>query len=607
MRTFLRILQFARPLGFFIPQYLVLMVLATVFSVVNLTALIPLLQVLFAQVASPGDPASPSFSWSIDSFSALFYHHLQTRIAENGRLSALYFICGFVVISVLLANLFRYLSQLLLAKVRTAVICNLRNEAFAAVSNFDLSYFVHRRKGDVISRMTVDVQEVEQSVVSSLKVLIKEPFLILGYLIALLSISPRLTLYALLLIPFAGMAVSVVARKIRKWARRSQRSLGKMNSTLDEALSGMRTVKTFGAVHYVRRRFEEDVLRFAHQSFNIAAKSNLSAPISELMGVGVLTLILVVGGKQVLGRDASLEAAEFIGFLVIFSQMLNPAKAISVAAAQVTRGISAAERVFELIDVKPGVRDQPGAQTVTGLNHQVSFHHVSFSYGYEPVLHGLSFDLPKGKTVALVGSSGSGKSTVADLICRFYDPSDGKICWDGVDLKDLAQESLRARIGVVAQEPVLFNDSITANIAFGLSDTSMDEIIRAAQVANAHDFITALPEGYDTVIGERGNKLSGGQKQRLTIARAILKNPELLILDEATSALDARSEELVQGAIFNVMKGRTCLVIAHKLATVRHADEILVLENGKILERGSHAQLCEKDGWYRQLAGLQSF
>lgn len=607
MRNLFRILNYARPLGFFIPQYLILIVFSTAFSVVNLTALIPLLQVLFDQVSFT--PESPVFewSWSVDYFRTLFYRHLKDIIDENGKLSALYFICLLVVISVLLANLFRYLSQVLLANVRVQVIQNLRNEAFKAISNFDLEYFVTHKKGDLISRITVDVQEVEQSVVSSLKILIKEPFLIIGYFVALLSISPRLTLYTLVLIPVAGMAVSVVARKIRKWARKTQQSLGKINGTLDETLSGMRIIKAFGAAVYVRNRFAAEVQKFAKQSFNIAMKSNLSAPISEILGVGVLVVVLVIGGKQVLGNDAELGAATFIGFLVIFSQLLNPAKAISVASGKVSRGISAAERVFELIDLTPKIKDKSNAQTVSGLNQCISFHGVSFSFSGQQVLHQVNFHIPKGKTIALVGPSGSGKSTIADLICRFYDPGSGAISWDGVNLKDLTQESFRAQIGMVSQEAILFNDTVAANIAFGHDTMSKEEIIMAAKIANAHDFIQALPEGYDAVIGERGNALSGGERQRLTIARAILKDPQLLILDEATSSLDAKSEEMVQEALIRVMKGRTCLIIAHRLSTVQWVDEILVLENGKIIEQGSHVQLVEKNGLYNQLTTLQSF
>ncbi|WP_421892156.1 ABC transporter ATP-binding protein [Marinoscillum sp.] len=607
MPVFWRILGFARPLGLVVPQYLVLITLATVFSVINLTALIPLLQVLFNEVESSQAMVQPPFSLTIGYLRDLFYYRLNEVVAVSGRFSALYYICLLMVASVLLANFFRYLSQLILARVRVRVIQNLRNAAFKAITNSDVGYFALRKKGDLISRVSTDVQEVEQSAVSALKIMVKEPFLIVGYFVVLFTISTELTLYTLTLVPLAGMAVSIVARRIRKWARQSQESLGQMNSTLDETITGIRIIKSLAAQSYIRERFVKEVKAYAAQSYNISRKANLASPISEVMGVAVLSVVLIIGGKMVLSPAPELSPAEFIGFLVIFSQVLVPAKAISVVFSEVNRGIVSARRVFELVDSHPEIVESDEASPVSSLRHEIVFKGVSFAYEEQDVIDQLNMTIPKGKIIALVGPSGGGKSTIADLLCRFYDPTHGSIQVDGVDLRSLALDQWRGLIGLVSQQPLLFHDTIAHNIAFGREEISLAQIKKAAEAANADGFIEALPLGYDTIIGEMGNKLSGGERQRLTIARAILQNPPILILDEATSSLDAQSEEQVQQALSALMKDRTTLVIAHRLSTIQHADEILVINNGRIMERGTHDQLKTTSGLYQQLTELQSF
>ncbi|MFH6983886.1 ABC transporter ATP-binding protein [Marinoscillum luteum] len=607
MRIFWRILGYARPLGPVVPQYLVLISLATVFSVINLTALIPLLQVLFNEVESGQMVVQPSFSWTIGYLKNLFYYHLHEAVATSGRFSALYYICLLMVASVLLANLFRYLSQLILARVRVRVIQNLRNAAFLAITNSDVGFFSSRKKGDLISRVSSDVQEVEQSAVSALKIMVKEPFLIIGYFAVLFTISAELTLYTLTLVPLAGMAVSVVARRIRKWARQTQESLGQMNSTLDETITGIRIIKALAAQSYIRQRFVKEVKAYAAQSFNISKKANLASPISEVMGVAVLSVVLIIGGKMVLSPVPELSPAEFIGFLVIFSQVLVPAKAISVVFSEINRGIISASRVFDLVDSRPEIIESDDTRPIQTLERDIVFEGVSFAYEEQEVITQLNMTIPKGKIVALVGPSGGGKSTIADLLCRFYDPTHGSITVDGVDLRSLALNQWRGLIGLVSQQPLLFHDTIANNITFGRTEVSFAQIQKAAKAANADAFIEKLPQGYETIIGEMGNKLSGGERQRLTIARAILQDPPILILDEATSSLDAQSEEQVQQALFTLMKDRTTLVIAHRLSTIQHADEILVINKGRITERGTHDQLRATSGLYQQLTQLQSF
>ncbi|MEQ8470182.1 MAG: ABC transporter ATP-binding protein [Marinoscillum sp.] len=607
MQTLLRILRFARPLRGVIPIYTALIILATIFSVINLTVLIPLLQILFDQVDVAEYSELPEFALTTDYFKSLFYTKLIALREAKGKMGALYFLCGFIAISVLLANIFRYFSQLILAKVRVRVIRNLRTAAFQSVLNLDLAFFTNFRKGDTISRITTDIQDVEQSVVSSLKVLIKEPFLIIGYLGALVTISLELTVYTLLLIPAAGFGVSLVARRIRKWATKSQESMGRITQTLDETFGGMRVIKAFNAVTTIRKRFQKEVDSYAQENFEIASKSNLSSPISETVGVVVLVIILIIGGRMVLTGPIELTASSFIGFLVIFSQLLNPAKAISVCMSQVSRGIASAKRVFEMMDNRPDIVEVEKPVAPKSLSNGIQFQNVSFNYGHEEVISTINFELRKGETMALIGPSGGGKSTIADLVCRFYDPVKGDIYVDENNLKELSISDWRDMIALVSQEPILFHDTVANNIAFGNPDSSISSIEAAAKSAFAHDFIIELENGYETVIGDRGNKLSGGQKQRITIARALLKDPQLLILDEATSSLDARSEQLVQQALTNLMAGRTTLLIAHRLSTTQHADRILVIDKGKIVEQGTHKVLMEANGLYSQLTRLQSF
>ena len=607
MKTYFRILSFARPLGFKIPQYAVFILFHVVFSVLNFTILKPLLDVLFDETAnSPVITEFPEFEFDTKYLTDIFYYYFGGVIREYGRLQALYFTCGVIVTSVFFSNLFQYLASIVLASVRVKVVTRMRNFVFNNVTGFDLGYFTENKKGDIMSRITTDMQQVESTVVNSLKALFKEPLLMIGYFIALFNMSVDLTLYTLLILPVSGGIISYIAKKLKKRATRMQESIGRINGIVDETLTGMRIIKAFTARKYTNRKFEEEVDRYGHHSFNMSVRQDLARPISEFLGVAFVSLILLIGGTMVLNNESELSASGFITFIIIFSQVLTPAKALSNAFSNVYRGIASGERIFELADVRPAIEESPVARSISQFGDRISFRDVSFAYNIRKVIENISFEIEKGKIIALVGPSGGGKSTIADLIPRFYDPVEGHIELDGVDLRDYKLDDLRGQMGIVTQESILFNDTIFQNIAYGKKGATMDEVTSAARIANAHDFIEKLDNGYHTFIGERGSKLSGGQRQRISIARAVLKNPPILILDEATSALDSESEKLVQEAIYQLMQNRTTLVIAHRLSTVQNADEIIVLQDGQILQKGTHDQLMQYGGLYNKLIEMQS-
>ncbi len=610
MNTYLRILSHARPFSVYLPQYILYTILYVAFSLVNFSILIPLLEVLFDQVASEkmsNAGSLPEFSISVDYLKNLFYHYFGIIIRDFGRRGALQYVCGVIIVSVFLANLFRYLSAILLAKFRIRVVTNLRNKIYQKLNSFHIGYFTEKRKGDIISRVTTDILEVESSVVSTLKVLFKEPALIIGFFGILFTMSVELTLYTMLLLPVSGGIISYLAKKLKKRATKSQESLGRINSIIDETLTGMRIIKAFTASAFMIDKFDKEVRNYGRQNMSIATKFELAGPISEFLGIFAVAGLLLIGGSMVLNNESALSASEFIAFIIIFSQILNPAKAISNAFSNIQRGLASAERVFTVIDTPVSVNEAPNAREIKALNDNITIENVSFRYDVDDVLKDVSLTIPKGSTLALVGASGGGKSTLADLIPRFYDPTQGCIRIDGIDIREYQIESLRKLMGIVTQESILFNDSVYNNIAFGSPEVSMERVVEAAKVANAHEFISALSNGYETNIGDRGLKLSGGQRQRMSIARAVLKNPPILILDEATSALDSESELLVQEALTNLMQNRTSIVIAHRLSTIQNADQIAVIQQGEIIEHGSHQELMKVGGVYHKLTQMQSF
>jgi len=568
--------------------------------------LIPLLNVLFKQTPSKIAEKPEEFSFTPDYLLDSFNYHFTSIIDQHGEKQALVFVCIIVLSSVLLTNVFRYLSSIISARIRLDVVKYLRMDVYNKVSHMHLGFFSSERKGDLISRITNDVQEVEASVLNSPKALLREPATIIFYFVALFIISYKLTFFTLLILPLAGGALGYIVKKLKRKAVQSQESLGRIVNILDETLGGMRIIKAFNARDYVEGKVDQETDYYRKVNLSYSYRRELGSPVSEFLGVGIVTVILYVGGSLVLDAESSLSASEFIAYLAIFSQIISPAKAFSQGISGVQKGIASGNRIFKVVDAVPAIQNMPGAKPVESFNESLEFDNVSFAYEKEPVLKNVSLKVSKGNTIALVGPSGGGKSTLADLIPRFYDPVEGAVKIDGKPIKEYEIDSVRKLMGIVTQESILFNDSIFNNIAFGIEDAKEEDVINAAKIANAHDFIMELEDGYNTNIGDRGLKLSGGQRQRVSIARAVMKNPPILILDEATSALDSESERLVQGALSNLMKNRTSIVIAHRLSTIQHADEIIVIQNGEIMERGTHDELVAKKGMYKKLSAMQN-
>ncbi|GAB2482432.1 ABC transporter ATP-binding protein [Algoriphagus taiwanensis] len=609
MNTYFRILSYARPFGRFVPIYIFYAFLAIVFGLLNFTLLKPLFDVIFEQV----EPQSlekyrslDSFNLSVEYFTSLFYHRFLLVQDAYGKFGTLVFVCIIIVISVFLSNLFTYLSGVVLAKVRATVIRGMRMDIFQKVNRLHLGYFSNERKGDLMSKMTNDVQEVENTIVQSLRVVFREPATIILYFAVLFFMSVKLTLFTILIIPISGAIIGGITKRLKKRAIQSQQSLGRIVNILDETLGGMRVIKAFNAERFTEEKFDGENDYYSRVNVSMARKNELASPISQFLGVSVVAGILVYGGSLVLSGESSLSASDFITYIIIFTQVLNPAKEISRAVSSIQRGIASAERIFEVVDTPEQINSPANPKPLSAFEKEIEFHGVSFAYQDQLVLQDISFRLEKGKTIALVGPSGGGKSTLADLVPRFYDPSSGSIALDGTDIRDFSTSQLRNLMGIVTQESILFNDTVFNNIAFGIEDVTEEQVIAAAQIANAHSFISQLENGYQTNIGDRGSKLSGGQRQRLSIARAVLKNPPILILDEATSALDSESEQLVQEALTKLMTNRTTLVIAHRLSTIQHADEILVIEKGKIVQKGTHSELMQREGLYQKLSSIQS-
>ena len=609
MKTYFRVLAFARPYHRYLPQYTVLAVLSIVFGLLNFVLLQPLFAVIFETKTTAELQALAevkNFSLSKEYFESIFYGYLMKTTEQYGKSSALVYVSVIIIVSVFLSNLFTYFSNLILSILRADVIKKVRDKVFRNTTGLHLGFFSGERKGDIISRMTNDIQEIENTVVHSVKVLFREPVTIIAFLIALFSYSVQLTIFSLIFFPVMGGIISEIVKRLKKKAFQSQESLGKIVNLMDEVFSGMRIIKAFTARAYVNDLFQEETGRYKKINISIAKKNELASPVSQFLGVLVVAGLLVYGGNMVLSDQSEMNGEALFTYIIIFSQILNPVKSISQSLSGIQRGLASAERVFKLMDAQPNIQNAPKAIQKTDFESSITFDQVSFKYEKDEVLTDINFNLEKGKTIALVGPSGGGKSTLADLIPRFYDPTGGQILIDGVPLTNLEVDSVRKLLGIVTQESILFNDTVFKNIAFAMPEVTEEEVIRAAKIANAHEFITTLEEGYQTNIGERGAKLSGGQRQRLSIARAILKNPPVLILDEATSALDSESEKLVQEALTNLMKNRTSLVIAHRLSTIQHADEILVIQKGKIVEKGNHQTLMGLNGVYTKLISMQS-
>jgi len=580
-------------------------ILSVLFSLVSLTMVIPFLGILFETQEKVYTP--PPLSFNATALKENFYAIISSIVDEKGKIEALLFICILVLVTFFFRNLFRYLSLYFLTPIRNGVVHDMRMDLHKKVISLPLPFFTEKRKGDITARMTSDLVEIEWSIMSSLEMLFKDPLNIVVYLATLIFISPQLTTFVILLLPVTGLIIGVIGRSLKKSSDRGQNKMGDLLSIIDENISGLRIIKGFNAESHINKNFEKDSNEYKSIMTKLLRKKDLSSPMSEFLSTIVMVIVMWFGGQLVLNADGGLNAQEFIGYILIFSQIIPPAKSLTTSYYLIQKGSASAQRVYEILDAENEIVDVENPKQIKLLNNQIEFNNLSFSYEKQTVLKDINFSIGKGKMIALVGQSGSGKSTLADLLARFYDIKQGEILIDNNNIKEIALHDLRALMGIVSQESILFNDTIFNNIRLGNTKASEQEVIEAAKIANAHDFIQETENGYHTNIGDRGNKLSGGQKQRLSIARAILKNPEILILDEATSSLDTESERLVQDALDKLMHSRTSLVIAHRLSTIQNADEILVLDKGCIIERGTHQELIAQNGHYKKLSDLQSF
>ena len=605
MRTFLRILRYGAPYRHYAGLNALFNLLGTVFHLLSLLLFIPFLRLLLGQVKPVHD--RPLELWTKEGLEGTFNWGLTRLIEIHGSMGALLVICIAVVVLFLFKNLFRYLALLAITKFRNRIVRDIRTRIYGKLLELPMRYHAGERKGDLLALMTNDMHVVEFSVMQYIEMVFREPIAVLMFLGTMLTLSPGLTAISLLMLPVSGLLIARVSRSLKKRSNRVQEKEADLLARVEETLGGIRVIKAFNGEAAMERRFarENELLMRAH--IHMMRRQDLASPLSETLGAAVMASIAYIGGSFVLGAEPSLSGDSFLGFIIIFSQLLAPIKGFSQGWSAITRGGASAQRIFDLLAVENTVKEKPGAKPISGFEDRVEYVDVGFAYGDKPVLEDIRITIRKGRSVALVGTSGSGKTTLANLLPRFHDVTSGAVLVDGQDLRDVRIRDLRALMGIVTQDSILFNDTVANNIAFGTPGVSQADIERAARIANAHDFITHLENGYQTNIGDGGNRLSGGQKQRLAIARAVLKNPPILILDEATSALDTESERLVQEALFKMLEGRTSLVIAHRLSTIQHCDEICVMQQGRIIERGTHSELYAAGGQYRRLCDMQAF
>ncbi len=589
-------------------------ILFAIFSVASIAVIMPFLVLLFKEERVFKEMISvplPAYSANHlgEYVKAWFEFNFANWILVYGKVKVLIGICVFVSALTLCKNIFRYMAMFFLAPIRNGVVRDLRNKMFSKALDLPLSYYSDERKGDIMSRMTTDVIEIEWSIMLTLELIFREPLTILISVVFMIFLSPYLTFYIFILLPIAGLIVALVSRTLKRHSAKSKELLSHLFNVMEETLGGLKIIKAFTGEKFIKDRFEKTNQEFYKQSVKVYRKTDLASPVSETVVVAILMLVLFIGGSMVIAGEGSLSPEAFITYFGIASQILPPIKQITIAYNNIQRGLASEDRMNKIMDAENTITEKPNATAISGFANKIEFNHVSFAYrkgdtGY--VLKDINLKIEKGKTIALVGQSGSGKTTLADMIPRFYEVDEGELLIDSHNIKDLKIKDLRQLIGMVSQESILFNDTVLNNISFGIN-ASKEDVIKAAKIANAHEFIEKLPNGYETNIGDRGGKLSGGQRQRLSIARAILKNPPILILDEATSALDTESERLVQDALSNLMQNRTSIVIAHRLSTIVNANEIIVLQQGQIAERGTHKELIAKNGIYKKLCDMQSF
>ncbi|MHA4807967.1 ABC transporter ATP-binding protein [Flavitalea flava] len=603
MKKFSVILKYLAKYRIKLVIYLVFTLLSIVFGLLSLGMLSPFMNILFPH-EGPQQAASVSTN-AIGPVKGILENIIRTR----GTMAALSAICIFIIVTTILKNLFLYWSSYISSPIRSATITFLRNDVYKKILALPIGYFTERRKGDLISRMTNDIYEIESSVVSTLEGLIKDPLTVIGYLVYMVYLSPALSLFLVILLPITGFVIGRISRSLKRQSQDASVKLGESLSVLDETLGGIRIIKGFGAEALLGKKFRQINDDLFHIRNKMNFRRDLASPLTEVLGIMILSTILYFGGRLVLENTGhggkGFPGGDLIVYIGVFGLLLNPAKNLATSFFNIQRGAAAMERVEELLKAPVNIQDDPNGKKLDNFQDAIEFRNVKFFYEDASILDNINLVVGKGKTIALVGSSGAGKSTLADLVPRFHDVSSGELLIDGINIKEYSLKSVREQMSIVTQEPILFNDTIAANIALGKPEATHEEIVHAAQIANAHQFIMQKEDGYQTNIGDRGNKLSGGERQRLTIARALLKNPPILILDEATSSLDTESERLVQDAINKMMQHRTSIVIAHRLSTIRHADEIVVLQKGQIVERGTHDELLGLNGFYKRLVDIQ--
>ena len=609
-KTYLRILSFARPLGGILPLYILFTILAIIFSIAGVTFFAPILKLLFSDPdVTSAIPEAPKtgFEFSREYFNTATEYY-KYQLLDGEKMSALTKVCAILIGSIFLNSLFATISQGLLAIVKSRVIRNIQSETFKKVNSLHLSYLTNENRGDIMSRMSNDINQVEATAVNAFNVILKEPLSVILIFVTLFYISPSLMYFTILVLPVAGGVIGFLTSRLRKDAKQSQGLLGKILGMIDETLGGMRAIKAFNAEGFFTSRFTKYIKQYAKVLRWMDFRRSMASPLSQFLGVFAVASVLYFGGTLVLNGENTLRLPpeNFLIFILLYAQIIPSLKSLSNAVANIQRGLVSADRIFTILDEEEKIIDKVGASKLESFESEITFEDIVFAYEEDhPIIKGINLTVKKGQTVAIVGPSGGGKSTLLDLLPRFHDPVSGAVKIDKNDIKEVTTHSLRSLMGIVTQEAILFNDTVYNNIAFGIG-ASKEEVINAAKIANAHEFIEGLENGYQTEIGDRGNKLSGGQRQRLTIARAILKNPPILLLDEATSALDSESEHLVQDALSHLMKNRTSLVIAHRFSTIQHADLIVVVKEGNIVEQGTHSELMQTEGLYKKLSDMQS-
>lgn len=604
-KKYLRILAYVKPYWVYALLNVIFNLLVVVFSLVSFVMLVPFLNLLFGieKLAE----VKPELTLSPDTILEYLNYYISQIIINNGKVDALIFICLFLLGTFFLRNLFRFLAMFYLANVRIGAVKQMRDEIYDKILILPLSFYSAHKKGDIMARITTDVQEVEYSIMNYLEMIVRDPVTIIAYFITLFIMSPQLTLFVIILLPVTGYIIGRIGRSLRKDSKIGQARFAGLLTTIEETISGLRIIKAFTAIEFSYQRFFNKNKEYSRTLLGIYRTRDLSSPMSEFLSSVVIIVVLWFGGRLVLTNDASISAAIFITYIVIFSQIIPPAKTFATGFYSIQKGLASAERIFEILDAEEVIEEKPDAVDKSNFEKNIEYKNVFFKYKNDYVLRDINCKIKKGKIIALVGQSGGGKSTFVDMLPRFYDTNKGQILIDGIPITDYKINDIRSLMGIVTQEAILFNDTVFNNIAFGKDGITEEDVIKAAKIANAHEFIEKMDEGYQSNIGDRGTKLSGGQRQRLSIARAVLRNPPILILDEATSALDTESERLVQDALGKVMSNRTSFVIAHRLSTIIHADEIIVLQKGKIVERGTHQELIEHAGAYKKLHDLQAF